>query len=139
MSVDGRYRLRAPGWKPEKSKDERNVLRVVKADFALNFYEEKKIDFTATNLDQFMTHEIALKKKYSQMLHGTVTSLTVGGRPARQAQFDVVIDDNRWREMLTIIEFPQEYLEVSIVVKPSQVDNKSMQVLVDTVEAVPTR
>jgi len=133
-TVDGKYRLRAPGWKTEKSKDERNVLRVVKADLALNLYEEKKIDVTATNVDDFMTHETALKKKYNQMPRGTVTSLTVGGRAARQGEFDIVIDDNKWREILTIIDMPKEYLEVSVVVKPSKVDKKSMQVIVDTVE-----
>lgn len=137
VTSDGHYRVRAPGWKTDKSSDERNRLRIVKGGQALNMYEEKKIDFTATNIDEFMKHELTLKKKFNQLPRGPISTLTVAGRPARQVEIDVVMDDNRWRELLTIIEFPQEYLEVSVVVKPSQEDRAAMQAIVQTVEAAP--
>jgi hypothetical protein len=66
---------------------------------------------------------------------GPVTKLTVGGHPARASELDVIIEEERWREVFTVIDFPDEWLEVSVVVKPSKYDRSKAMTIVQTVES----
>jgi hypothetical protein len=134
VTRDGHYRLRAPGWMTEKSQDSRNVLRIVRGNETMNLYEEKKMDFAANNLDEFVAHEMSVKKKNKQTPLGAIAKLTIAGRPARQTEVDVIMDEKRWRELYTCIEFADEYVEVSAVVAPSKYDRAPMAAIVQTVE-----
>jgi hypothetical protein len=131
---DGRYRVRAPGMALEKSSHESNVLRVADKIQAVNLYEEKKIDFKATTVDEFMTREVNAKINDKQKQLAPVAKLTINGRPARQTEIDVIIEEDRWRELFTVIDYPDEWLEVSIVVKPSKYDRTKAAAIVQTVE-----
>ncbi len=136
VTSDGRYGLSAPGWRMETSSDQRNVLRIERGSKALNLYEEKKVDFEATNIDEFLATELALKRKANQAPEVPIASITVGGHTARQVEVNVVMNGAKWRELLTVIEFPQEYLEASMVVKPSEYDKDTIVPIVQTIEAV---
>jgi hypothetical protein len=113
------------------------VLRIVRGSTeALNLYEEKKVDVTAGNLDDFFTHELAAKKKANHLPRGPVRPSTIGGHAARYVETDHVKEGRNWRELYAVIEFDQEYLEVSALVKPSKFDAEALLAIVGTIEPV---
>ncbi len=137
VSSDGHYRVRAPGWQSAKSHEERNVLRIVRGTaWSLNLYEEKKVDYTAQNIDAFMAHELGLKKKDKQVPKDSIATLTIGGRPARQVEVAVTTDERRWVELFTVIEFADEYVEVSVVVQASKYERTAVTPVIQSVEPV---